>query len=196
MALRNRVEQVNPGSAPSAASANITFLAGSSPTVQENQNIVKHTKITVPTFTFTTTTANKEIGQKIYTFSAGRILILGCSIDCTLTAGAATSSVAGEVGLGTVIGSGTNADLDAAATHEDIMGGTTIANMVASTPLAIAVANMPGAGTYNETTAFPLNGTTTNIPVHFNIGSAYTGTGGVTVSNLVVNIHWLNLGDV
>lgn len=79
--------------------------------------------------------AAKAIGNKIYTFPAGIIMVEWASlIALATTAAISITTDTPEVGLGTVIGSGVNATLGAVgATSENIFEGTAIAD-VAATP--------------------------------------------------------------
>ena len=197
MALKNKFVGDAPGVLTATSDTGILFAAGNTSSVSESIAPIHRTVITVPTFSFTTTSAAKSVGQLVYTFPAGRIIVFGAMISTTLTTGAATSSTAGEIGLGSVIGSGANATLGAVgATSEDIMEGTTIANCVASTANAITKGNHSIVGAdHGATAVWPLNGTSTNVPVYFNLATTFAGTAGCTVSGTTISLLWSNLGD-
>ena len=77
-------------------------------------------------------------GNLIYTFPAGAIVVRGATISygITLTTGTPTTDTP-DVGLGTVIGSGANATLDAVgSTSEDIMTGQTAGDVAGTATLA------------------------------------------------------------
>lgn len=189
------------GTVEVAASSGITFATGGSGavSVQEiGEGLVRKTILTVPEFSFTIAGAAKAVGQKIYTFPEGFVVPLGATIDMvSTTAGAGATGTAGEVGLGSTIGSGANATLGAvAAAAENIMEGTTISNHVVGTALASLKANSGVAAfDHGAAVAWPLDGSSTAVPLHLNIASTWGAAGTCTVNSAVVTIAWLHLGD-
>lgn len=178
-----------PGQPVSTASSGITWTTSSRPRVVEYKDgIVRRTVITVPAFSFTTTAAAKAIGQKIYTLPEGWILPRVARVTMSSTTGATTTGTAGEVGLGTVVGSGAVATLGGTGTFEDIMAGATLSNHVAQTALSTDVVSATDNGVV-------LDGTGTANDVFLNIASTYNGTGGVTVNGATVEILWTWIGD-
>lgn len=178
-----------PGQPVSTASAGITWGTSDRPKVVEYKDgALRRTVITVPAFSFTTTTASKAVGQKIYTFPQGWIIPKACRIKMRSTTGATTSATAGEVGLGTVIASGAVNALNGTGTFEDICAGITMSNHVAQTALTTDNVSATDNGII-------LDGTSTAKDVFLNIASAFTGTNGVTVNRVTVEIMWTWIGD-
>ena len=142
-------------------------------------------------------TANKAFGQKLLTFPKGFISVKMCRIRCVSQTAASTSATAGEMGLGTVIGSGANATIGAVgATSENFMEGQTISNHVASTDLTSQlIAHGVGYGTAGAAQTSAYDGSETAAPLYFNIASAWTGTGNVTISNLKIWVEWSFFGE-
>ena len=200
MTLNPKSDKSLVGTVEVAASSGITWAApdnGNIKVVEYAEGFLHKTVITVPSFSFATTNAAKAIGQKIYTFPAGWIIPVAASIEMVSTTGGTTAATAGEIGLGTVIGSGANATMGAVgATSENIMEGTTISNHVAATALSSNKANSGVAAfDHGAAVAWPLDGTSTNIPVHLNIASTFSSTDGCTVNSAEVTIIWAHLGD-
>lgn len=106
----------------------------------------RRTRVTVPsgvTLIASGDNAAKAGGVAILSFPAGKIIPLGAIIVSGSIVGDQTdaNNTAGEIGLGTVVGSGSNATLGAVgATSEDFMEGATIGNMTAGA--AVSVANL------------------------------------------------------
>lgn len=166
--------------------------------VLDDNGFEYRTVVTMRAFTFATTAAAKSIGQKLFDFPEGFIVPKWGMIELSSTTGGSTAATAGEIGLGTVVGSGANATLGAVgATSEDIMEGTTISNHVAATALSSNKANAGVVvGTQGATGPAILDGTSTAKSCFFNIASTFNGTGGVTVNSLRVTVDWVWLGDV
>ena len=126
--------------------------------------------------------ADHGAGVKVYTFPAGRILVLGAVINCTTTiAGASEGAKTVDLAVGTV----TAAD-DATLTGTE-------ANIIPST------ATDNGADTWKAALAASaqFDGTTTAVALYVNAGvedavseSAVT----VAISGTLV-VTWINLGD-
>ena len=137
----------------------------------------------------------RNSGQKLCDLPEGWIRPLGGWIKLNSTSGTATAGTAGEIGLGSTIGSGANATLGAVgAAAEDMMEGTTISNHVAVTALQSNKANdSVRSGTQGATPVAIYDGTATAMPVHFNIASTWDSTGGVTVNSLTLgfDFQWI-----
>lgn len=120
-------------------------------------------------------------GEKIFSYPAGLGIVMPVYTTVSLTGSCPTglSATAGEVGLGSVIGSGANATLGAVgATAEGIMEGTTIANHVAATPLTIEVGNYPLTyGDHGATAAAVVKDCSASaVDVHLNVASTWNQT--------------------
>lgn len=140
--------------------------------------------------------AAKAFGQKIATFPAGLIKPMGAEIDFTIST-AATTATAGEIGLGTVIGSGANATLGAVgATSENIMEGTTLANITTTASRYFRFNDPIIAGTHSATAGSGaiINGSSTASPIYLNIASTWGASENLTLSNVRVRIHWKFIG--
>jgi hypothetical protein len=160
-------ERKRAGQPLATADTGITWSTGTRPSVVEYRDGHVHkTVITVPAFSWATTTASKANGQAIYQFPEGYILPLAAAV-------VATSTVAGEVGLGTTVASGAVSVLSGTAAFQDILDGKTLSNQVASTALATSVCDAAG-GTSGTMAA--INGSATAAKVYLNHASAYTGT--------------------
>lgn len=124
-------------------------------------------------------------GYKLYTFPAGKVVVKSASISMAVTAAEDTTATA-DVGLGTTIGSGANATLDAVgAAAENILTGQTAADCngtatvktVANQPLAIE-----SAGDHD---------------VYFNVADTWANTAGADLSADIagtVVLMWEYLG--
>ena len=181
------------GQPASTADTGITWATSSRPSaVEYRDGHIRKTVITVPSLTWATTTASKGNGQAIYTFPEGFILPVAARIVMSTTTGAATSTVAGEVGLGTTVASGAVSVLSGTAAFQNILDGKTLSNQVASTALATSVTDAAG-GTSGTQAA--IDGSATAATVYLNHASAYTGTAGLTLNSATVTIWWIDLGD-
>lgn len=203
----NRIDTVKfrPGSIATAASSGITIVDGTQPliyNVREYQSGFEHrTVLQVRAFKFNIAAdAALGIGQKLYTFPEGFISPKGGAIKMVSTCPTGLSATAGEIGLGSVIGTGAIATLGAgAATMEDFMEGTTISNHVAATALTSKKANKPDlSGTEATSGVRILDGTATAIALHFNICSTWDQTAAedVTINSLEVTFDWVDYGDM
>lgn len=88
--------------------------------------------------------AAKAGGLEILSMPAGLIIPLGAKIVTGTIVGTQTdaNNTAGEVGIGTAVGSGANATLGAVgATAENFMEGATIGNMTAGAAVSLANLN-------------------------------------------------------
>ncbi len=145
-------------------------------------------------------TASASRGEWIASFPAGMglVKIEDASLKITSTAATGLSGAAGELGLGTLIGSGANATLGAVgATAEDIKGGTTISNHVAGTALVSEKWNVPGGfKAYTEVLpTYALDASASAKKIHLNIASAWTqGATGTLTFGGYVQIDYKVLG--
>ncbi len=119
-------------------------------------------------------------GEHIASFPAGTGIVVPVFAHVKLTSLCPTglSATAGEVGLGSLIGSGANADLGSVGeTAENIMGGTTLSNHVAATTLISEKANVPGDITYSATQpASILDASSSAVKIHLNLASTWNQT--------------------
>lgn len=137
-------------------------------------------------------------GEKIFSYPAGTGLIQPLETHVKLTSLCPTglSATAGEVGLGSVIGSGANATLGAVgATAEDIMEGTTLSNHVAATTLTSKKANRPVTfGDHGATTTVGLlDATSSAVSAHLNIASTWNQTAAENVTFSATIVHWFRV---
>lgn len=90
-----------------------------------------------------TTNANKAGGALIYTLPAGNILITRSSLSGYIVGtGTANAADTPDVGLGTVIGSGSVATLDGTATFENILTGQTWGDCNSTVQQAISATSL------------------------------------------------------
>ena len=183
------------GQPVAAASAGITWTTIDRPRVIEYKTgEIRRTKIIVPAFTFPTTAAAKAIGQAIYTLPEGWILPLAANVKTSTTTGATTTGTAGEIGLGTTVGSGAVAVLSGTAGFQNILDGKTISNHVAQTALTTQIAGAAG-GTSGTMDVLDSTDSASPLTIYLNIASTYSGTGGVTVNSAEIDLLWINVGD-
>lgn len=157
-------------------------------TATEYGNGIYHqTTLTMDSYTEAVAAAALAVGQAVYTFPTGGIIIHGGTLDMTI---AGASSVATpDIGIGTVIGTGAVAVLGGTATFEDIMDG------------AAGTAIAPGGGqtvrvfkAMGDATTF--DGHTTPIPVFLNFAFLWIVTETLTINPCVITFNWTFLGDV
>jgi len=193
-----RAHAFKPVTLATAASSGITLATPSVVSNVKNyfNGYMNRTELTIAGFSFATTAAAKAIGQKIFTFPEGFIIPVAARIQMSTTA--ADNATAGEVGLGTVVGSGANATLGAVgATSENIMEGTTLSNHTAATALTSNKCNMPVIfGTQGATAPSVIDGSATAADCFLNIASTFSGTGGFTFTSGTVVVDWIWMGDV
>lgn len=203
----NRANTVkfNPGTKATAASSGITISDLNNDLIYDvrefQQGFYHRTYMKVRAFTFNIASdAALGIGQKIYTFPTGAIRPAGGTIKMVSTCPTGLSATAGEIGLGSVIGTGAIATLGAgAATMEDFMEGTTISNHVAATALTSLKSNRPaGGGTSATNGVMHLDGTSTATALHFNIASTWDQTSAedVTINSLEIVFDWVWMEDL
>lgn len=154
---------------------------------EQGDGLYHKTTLTVDTYTETIVGANLALGEKLYTFPTGGIIIHGGTLDVTMTAASETD--APIIGIGTVIGTGGVAILSGTDAFEDIMNG------VAGTAIASG-----GGQTLRvwraELDATNFDGHTTEIPLFFNFASSWTQSEDITIFPLIITINWAFLGDV
>jgi hypothetical protein len=185
----------SPGELAVAASTTITFaspLNGTPKVVEYKDGMLHRTVIEMAPMSWATTSAALCVGQKLYTFPLGWILPVAAKIKFNITYGAATSSTAGEVALGTTIGTGAAAVTSGTAGFENWLTGQTMANQVASTALPQKFAGAAGgvSGTMDA-----LDGSSTAKALYWNHSTTNVGTGGASLTQGTVTIWWINLGD-
>ena len=155
-------------------------------TVTEYGNKYQHVStIKVTAFTQAIAGAALSFGKKIYDFPEGIIKCTRAVFDVNMIA--PTDTIVGEIGLGTVVGSGANATLGAVgATAEDIVDGFATTEPAAS----------PGADTQagKEAEAGQLDGTSTAKDLYLNFAATWTATESLTISG-TVTLFWEWLGD-
>ena len=182
------------GQAAVDASAGITLTTPTRPVVtgvvHEFDGGVMRVTLTLAGFSFNIASdAALAVGQKVYTLPSNCFVKpLGGIVKITSTCATGLSATAGEVGLGTTIGSGAVATLGGTAAFENVMEGQTIANHVAATALAIQEAANPAPQTASGNGI--LDATAADLDVHLNIASTWNQTAAedvtVTAGGLVV----------
>lgn len=158
-------------------------------TATEHGNGLYHqTVLTYDSFTKDIAGANLAHGKAAYTFPLGGILMHGGTLDVTITG--ATETGTPDIGVGTLIGSGANADLGSVgATAEDILNGFAGTAIASGGGQTVKVWK-PEADTTN------LDGHTTAIPVFFNFALNWTASETLTLYPCIISINWAFLGDV
>lgn len=180
----------------------ITKLDSSLPILSEFQhysydNITYRLVVQTNTLVKAVAGAALSFGEHLWTWPDAVIKVVGATVEFTGYGETGISATAGEVGLGTVIGSGANATLGAVgATSENIMEGKTIEDHVAVTTLTQYLAGAPvaggdhGAGTNssgtNPGTEGFLNATAGTLKSHLNVASTWAGTGNTRFSAKIV----------
>ena len=128
--------------------------------------------------------ADNSVGVKVYTFPAGRILVLGAVINCTTTIdGASGGAATAPLAVGTTDATAAdNATLD--GTEADIIPSTATANGASTWKAALAASAQ-------------FDGTTTAVALYVNAGvTDAISAGSVTVVIAgTLTVTWINLGD-
>lgn len=170
------------GTAPNygVAAANVTAL-------EYGDGLYHQTVLTMDSYTEAIASAALAVGQAVYTFPTGGIIIHGGTLDMTIAG--ATSVATPDIGMGTVIGTGAVAVLGGTATFEDIVDG------VAGTAIT------SGGGQtlrvfHAEVDATNFDGHTTPIPVFLNFAFLWIVTETLTINPCVITFNWTFLGDV
>ncbi len=91
----------------------------------------RHTTVLTVATTFPAITggADQAVGKLLYTFPAGAVIVRSAKLSLGITQTEAhINADTPDIGLGTVIGTGTVADLSGTTTFEDIITGQTAAN--------------------------------------------------------------------
>ena len=126
-------------------------------------------------------------GQKIAIFPKGIIKVKDILLDANLSTPTGLSSTAGEIGLGTVVGSGAVAVLSGTATFEDILTGQTMSNLVAGTP---------NDETAQVDTDGILDGSGTAKSMFLNVASTWNQTAAEDVTiDATATVFWTFLGS-
>ncbi len=151
-----------------------------------------HTRITLGadlTLVSAVDNAAKGGGAKLFDFPAGYVTIHNARIEGTLSTSISDlTSTAGEIGLGTVVGTGAVAVLGGTSTFEDILEGArpALGNMTAGNDLAVKAGGTirtSSIGTFSAAAACFLNLAST----WGNVASA----GDVVIkSGAVIDIYW------
>lgn len=130
---------------PSNSDANDLVLsrAGTDQYASDAKIQTIHTRITLGadlTLVSAVDNAAKAGGAELFTFPVGYVTILNARIEGTLSTSVSDlTSTAGEIGLGTVVGSGAAAVLGGTSTFENILEGArpALSNMTAGNDLAV-----------------------------------------------------------
>jgi len=147
--------------------------------------------------------ASLAFGEHIASFPSGSGIIVPLHASILLVSETATgqAATAGEVGLGSVIGSGAVSTLGGTATFEDIMEGTTLSNHVAATELVSEKFNRPILyGDHGATAAASFfDASAADVKIHLNLATAYdnASTAAHTFSADIVlwyQVHGENFG--
>lgn len=170
------------GTAPNygVAAANVTVL-------EYGDGLYHKTTLTMDSYTEAIASAALAVGQAVYTFPTGGIIIHGGTLDMTIAG--ATSVATPDIGIGTVIGTGAVAVLGGTATFEDIMDGAAGTAISASGGQTVRVFKAMG-----DATTF--DGHTTPIPVFLNFAFLWIVTEALTINPCVITFNWTFLGDV
>lgn len=180
------------GTLNNTASSGITVAAGGKFEVEERVDeagVLHTTKITMPRWDWTTTAADKAVGQLLYTFPEGVIKVLGSRVSVSLVPGNNFTAAAddGEIALGNTIGSGAVDEFSAGM--EDLVS--------AHGNLTSGTAATAGAERHLFDEAAILDGATTAKKVHLNIAASWGGTGGAYLAaGGTVTIAWIDLQDL
>jgi len=147
-------------------------------------SIIEFTDLVVGT---PTAGGNKGIGVKIFTFPAGMHLCIVSSISVGLTVGGVTTDTP-DIGLGSVIATGTVAVLSGTATFEDYLTGQTAADC-AGTTVRKALGATAGIGT-----GIALNQVGDVKDVFLNVADGWDAgvTGDLTATGRIV-LSWFKL---
>lgn len=139
-----------------------------------------------------TADANLAFGQKLFTFPSRIIQPVGGWMRFNMTCPAGLSTTAGEVGLGTVVGSGAVAVLTGTGTFNDLLKVETLTTVGAGTTETQTLLSAGGVAGVSE----PLNGVAGAVDAYFNIASAWnqTASENVTFASGIVVLKWNDLG--
>jgi len=133
--------------------------------------------------------AAKGGGAKLFDFPAGYITIFNARIEGTLSTSVSDlTSTAGEIGLGTVVGTGAVAVLGGTSTFEDILEGArpALGNMTAGNDLAVKAGGTlrtASVGTFSAAASCFLNLAST-------WGNVASAADVVIKSGAVIDIYW------
>ncbi len=155
--------------------------------VERGDGIHHRTTLTVSQVNSITIADNTDIcdGYLLYTFPAGVIIVDGCYMSMALSvASSEAQSDAPEVGIGTVIGTGSVAVLSGTATFEDILTGQVAAD--SNGTATVAVTRPTAAG------GLPIAAAAAHT-VHFNVADGWANdTGGDLTADIsgTVVLSW------
>jgi hypothetical protein len=135
--------------------------------------------------------ADATVGVKVFDFPAGRILILGATIDGTITVNDAFNATPNDqffAGIGTADGTQA-ADADLTLTEQDVIPKTTF-DTASNTVLSFDFHAALGASAH-------FDGTTTPIDLFFNaaVPNAASSKDAEVSFDGTLTITWINLGD-
>lgn len=175
------------GAVTTAASPVTTTNVGTAATgvtATENGDGVNHVTTLTVGATFGTIAvagaAAEGVGELLYTFPAGKIVIHGASADFNLTATGTVDADTPEMGLGTVVASGAVSVLGGTATFENVMVGTAIADV---------------DGTQVDRVSASQAASLTGAALYFNLADTWAGADTITVtSGSLIKITWSFLG--
>jgi hypothetical protein len=119
--------------------------------------------------------AAKAVGYLIYTLPAGAIIVNNAHMALTVTNTEHTANATGEIGLGTVIGSGAVATLNLTATFENILTGLpsyAMGTVGTSTDISNSTTGIGGL----------IIPTASAHTVHVNLASTWANTAGLALN--------------
>ena len=133
--------------------------------------------------------ASEGFGIKIGVLPETELAIVASKLTIQLTAPSGLGSTAGEIGVGTVIGSGAVSVLSGTATFEDIVTGQTMTNLTKA-----------GADTNDEYHTVAgvtiVDATAGSVAAHLNIASVWDQTSAENLTVVgTVDLWYIDLGD-
>lgn len=140
------------------------------------------TEVTLASQTVAVANTAKSFGKALFTFPVGRIIVMAaymevtysCSVTCTLQA---------DIGIGSTIGTGTDATLGASVTaKEDIIDGQTATAFSSSTPVTFTYL---GRGEIDLA-----DGSSSAITAYLNMAQGWSGVTGDVTYSAKVSIVW------
>ncbi|MCP3682132.1 MAG: hypothetical protein GY861_05515 [bacterium] len=173
----------DPSSRSQKTSVNVG-TANTGVTASEGGDYVNH----VVTLTFTDLAVGSAVGaaalafgKLLYTLPAGAQLIDVAFMNLALTGTVTIVADTPDVGIGSVIGSGANATLNAVgATSEDYITGQTSGAISGSNSIEVAAVATAGA-----LTGIALNLSTDVKAIFLNVADTWAGAGDVTATGIV-----------
>lgn len=149
---------------------------------------LKRVEIDVDSYSQAITNGAFAFGRKIFDFQAGLIVPVAAALDITIDGSAGLTATAGEIGLGTVVASGSVAVLSGTATFEDVALAGTMANLADGVD-GVEVHNIGGVRA-------PLNGQTTAKDLYLNIASTWVSSSDTANISGTVNLWYFDATDV